>query len=562
MPLPPLAPLQQSGLAPPPPAAAPMPTGNPAPAPGLSAANLLAQEYDRLSGELPIARAKADTGLSEYMGSLRNYAPDPSEKWLAMAGALGKTTKFGTQGEAIENVSGALQPIVSKENALKNQYKQLAAQMGYEATEKRADELQSGKLSLLKDMTSLQSRQLGMSQRLFKLPDGTWAQRTMDGQVVPVAASQQALIHADYQKGLDMAIKVLDTKNPQDLEDYANQYVEKQAALRTANTTKIPGGELTTPPANIPGQPTPAVAAPPSASPTPPAGGGVAPASMGNFSEPEQVAQRTADQLAILEKEKQKYAAAGNFQAASQVQQQINQARAQMPTEAAPPNPAVQLKRKPEMEAEQKKLVGYQEHYGKMAETYSGASDIANKQLMAYQEMLNAMKLYKDSGGNQGTIAPYINRLQNLMQSAGVSLTPDELKQLIASQEIEKLNFELGGSAAKDINQSRATQLEVTLGMKNNPGIAMYEPAAQKMLGYLMAKANINRKQQDTFADWRDKFPTTDPSHFTSYWNLYHDYPEVEAKFSPEKIQALAKQSGASPIDIVKGIRQRMGAKK
>lgn len=138
-----------------------MPPQGAAPSGGLNAAAELMKEYNRMAGDLPGARTKADTSLADMMAGLKDYAPDPSEKWLNFAANIAKPTKFGTLGEVATNVAGGLEPIVGKENALKNQYRQLALQMGYQANEKNADQLQSGKLALLKDMVAQQRAQQG-----------------------------------------------------------------------------------------------------------------------------------------------------------------------------------------------------------------------------------------------------------------------------------------------------------------------------------------------------------------------------------------------------------------
>lgn len=117
-----------------------------------TAGDLERKEYQRMAGEYPAARAKSDASFEELMAGLKGYSPDPSEKWLNFAANIAKPTKFGTWGEVATNVASGLEPIVGKENALKNQYKQLALQMGYQANEKNADQLASGMQATLKNM--------------------------------------------------------------------------------------------------------------------------------------------------------------------------------------------------------------------------------------------------------------------------------------------------------------------------------------------------------------------------------------------------------------------------
>ena len=578
MALPPMGPLQQAGLEPPPPAATSAPpTGMSMPgglgALGVNPAVEAKSLYDRFSGNTPELLKSTDKSLAEYMEGLTNYAPDPSEKWLNFAANIAKPTKFGTLGEVVTNVAGGLEPIVGKENALKNQYKQLAAQMGYMSNEKRLEQAQSGQLKTLEMLTNMQSKMNGaFSNRPIKLGDGTWAQRDpATGAFIPLAVSQQAALSKDYDTYYKIGEKILKTTDPATLDAFANEQIANKAAMRQGNPTTLNPGtvqqqQVSLPGANVPGATPPPQGGNPAPITPPTAGISGPPAPMAEFTAVmDGYAKAKADGTLTPEVEQQvlayvsKVRASADPDTAKQIDMQMKDIAVVAPTKE---KPKFEMKYAPTQGAEKVQLEGYQKHYGKMSEQYQQASDQSNMALMAYQEMLEAMKAYKESGGNQGTIAPYIAKAQNFLQSAGIKLSDDKLKQLIAAQEIEKLNFEMGGAAAKSINQSRATQLEVTLGMKNNPGLAMYEPAAQKMMAYLMAKSNISRTQQDTFTDWRDKFPNVDPSQFTTYWNLYHDYPEIKDRFPPDKIAALAKDSGASPIEIIKGLRKRLGAPK
>ena len=111
---------------------------------------------------------KAATLLQTQLSGLRDYKPDETAKWLSMAQNFLAPSKTGSFGESLSRVAGGLEPIVSKEAALKNQYKQQAAQMEYEASAKNAAAAAVDRQKLTADMAKMS--QLRGSQGVRELP--------------------------------------------------------------------------------------------------------------------------------------------------------------------------------------------------------------------------------------------------------------------------------------------------------------------------------------------------------------------------------------------------------
>ena len=306
---------------------------------GLDATKLLNAEYERMSGELPGARAKADKALEDMLGGLESYEPSSREAWMSFASNVAKPTKYGTLGEVISQVGEGLTPIIGKQEALRQQYKQLALQSGYQAKEKNADQLQSGRLALLKDQAVLQRGTMGRSQ----------IKMDKDGNMVmfdPVTNSAKVIHSSQIGEYDRLYAKFLEVGKAQgtftDLEDLKAWAQQSAAdAIGTAKkvapsvTIETPG---TKPVASGPLQPAPGLAVPPEATLSPVPGGAVAQPMQptgfpGQPQAPDQdaVASRIADQLQILETEKKRYAAQGNFPAAQDTQKSIDGLRKQMP---------------------------------------------------------------------------------------------------------------------------------------------------------------------------------------------------------------------------------------
>lgn len=142
--------------------------------------------YAQYAGTIPLDASQTQS-QKDLMDAYKGYAPDPSEKWLNFAANIAKPTKYGTLGEVVSNVAGGLEPIISKENALKNQYKVAAAQLGYQASMKDAPAAKTAMVGLAGQMLQLEQalRQGDITQQFYER-----AKRVLTGQPVQQAQPQ------------------------------------------------------------------------------------------------------------------------------------------------------------------------------------------------------------------------------------------------------------------------------------------------------------------------------------------------------------------------------------
>lgn len=136
-------------------ASAGQPVGNPM----MGSVEDIRKNLARFSGDYQASQALTDATGKQMMDALTGYEPDPSEKWLSFASTIARPTQFGTLGEVVGNVASGLQPIIGKEAALKQQYKMLAMQMGYQAQQHKTDQLLS---ATLQTQTALGAGQRGL----------------------------------------------------------------------------------------------------------------------------------------------------------------------------------------------------------------------------------------------------------------------------------------------------------------------------------------------------------------------------------------------------------------
>lgn len=78
--------------------------------------------------KLPFTRGQLLSGMLDARTKLADYRSDKSEKWLAIAAALGQPTRTGTIGETASNVAGAVGKVKAEQRA--EEQKNLADRLG------------------------------------------------------------------------------------------------------------------------------------------------------------------------------------------------------------------------------------------------------------------------------------------------------------------------------------------------------------------------------------------------------------------------------------------------
>jgi hypothetical protein len=410
-----------------------------------------------------------------------------------------------------------------------------------------------------------------MKQRPIKLADGTWGSyNAATGTVTPLAQADQAMMQKQYEDAYKLGEKILDTSDPAQLHQFATQHLQTLQDIRGNNP--VMG---VTPQGVAPIRPT--------SSPAPGSQGKDGLAGTPGTEVAIPTSQKT-DMLTQLKGQEDAAVASGDYANAKELQKARLSIMASMQTPGAAPTtgapatpgsgPAVPISQQPltvpgagmqlrtpeikEAAVQQEKQ--FQDQYGKMAESYQTSSDSANVNLNMYKEVADVLKRYRDSGGQVGILQPHINQMKNVLVSLGVPMSEADLTGLSEAQVADKMQMSLATAAAKAISNARATQYDFQQGQKNVPGIQMYDAATQEWLRNFSAVANAERTRAEVFADWRSRFPRTDPTQFTAYWNLLHDFPDAQSRFSPSKIESLSKASGVPPIQVIQGLKQRLGA--
>ena len=196
--------------------------------------------------------------------------------------------------------------------------------------------------------------------------------------------------------------------------------------------------------------------------------------------------------------------------------------------------------------------------WGTAMKEYNESSNGAVDSLKLYSQAADAFQKYKNAGGNTGIMQPAMNTMRKALMEVGL-LSSDNVNMLSDADVIKKLNLQLGMAAGKSYNNSRATQQDLKWAMDNTPGIQMYEPATQQWLLNATAVAHAHQARLDNASEWRQRFPTSPPDQFISYWNLRSDYPEaIDSRFPPARIAAIAAQERVSPIEVIREIRDQM----
>jgi len=111
--------------------------------------------------------AKAEELMQQRMAGLREYKPDDTAKYLSMAQHFLAPTRGGTFGESLSGVAGGLAPIVANEDALKEQYKQKALDIAYQASAEKAKQAGLDRRTMMAD--AVKASQMNKMQGIQEL---------------------------------------------------------------------------------------------------------------------------------------------------------------------------------------------------------------------------------------------------------------------------------------------------------------------------------------------------------------------------------------------------------
>jgi len=129
---------------------------------------------------------------------------------------------------------------------------------------------------------------------------------------------------------------------------------------------------------------------------------------------------------------------------------------------------------------------------------------------------------YKNGGDNisGGPWGNFILQGKQFLNQMGIGGDWDEFqKGLNASQVISKLNATLATQMVKELT-SRGTQMELALGMKNNPGLLMSNQGAQYMLNIL----DQVQDQKEKWGQLASQFDPGDHNYLQAKQRFYHTH--------------------------------------
>ena len=531
--------------------------------------------YGRFSGALEGRdgedglNAVTAKGLQDMLAGLKGYAPDPSEKWLNFAANIAKPTKFGTLGEVATNVASGLEPIVGKENALKNQYKQLALQMGYSVPNDLRKEAQEGQLKTLGMLDTMTSKVNGaFSNRPIKLGDGTWAQRDpQTGGFVPLAVSQQAALSKDYDTYYKIGEKILKTTDPSTLDAYAIDQISNKAAMRQVNPDVLNPGtnqerQVTPPPVVIPGQTASSINVEvPSGQDTP------------------AMDQRMLALNAAIDKMNK---APLNSPDRTQAQQDVIALRKEAATTAAPgaqgrkpiTNPdgtPLKLKSAP-IEAGETKLA--EQHALEAKEIAERATNLQNMASVVGDIRGEVAGLPPGNKMEPGKMSTFNMTALSWLKAAGVPIKPEDEDAIANNVALAKSKIKLAMADSKS-TFTRPAVFDFLKTLESNPGPEMTVATINKLLGIMDNTISRGVQENQDFNSWHRDNPTAPVTEFSNYRNLLVTQPKWWQGYSDsfekanghpptyEDINALAKQKGMTFSSYTNALHNaaRKGAK-